>query len=312
MKGVVYVLKIPSFFKVAALTAGIIFSSTSSVAADALDNFRAILLSGTFTLKYENVTPPSREAMHEKFQIYGGNVEPPENPYTMYKPITGLVTASGDNRYVETNSYLSLPNVAVRKVSFLDSVVDNLTGKNSAVEKTDSEYATCVLTKNDEKFIYTRITLDEKIQYIGKKKGTVEAVKIKKGFREDAVQEFGDGEMTRILNALLPDDKKVADTITYKRSGSGTLSNGLYYVDLHAEKLPKDTIFDAIRFYFENGTLVKIEAGQYYKTKTGKLDGTRTIINVTEFSDAAETKYFKLPTGLKDVTKRESKGGVKK
>ena len=44
----------------------------TSVQADALDDCRNILLSGTFTLKYENITPPTREAMHEKKVMISG------------------------------------------------------------------------------------------------------------------------------------------------------------------------------------------------------------------------------------------------
>ena len=166
------------------------------------------------------------------------------------------------------------------------------------------------MTRNDEKFVYTRITYADKVDYVGKKKGQVEAVKIKKGFNSNPV-DFGNGDMTRVLNALLPDDGKVEDTVVYKRAASGTLPNGLYYVDMKAVNPAKNVIFDAIRYYFDDGKLVKIEAGEYYRTKSGKLDGTRTIINVKEFTSDAETKYFKLPTELKDVTKRktDAKGG---
>lgn len=290
----------------------VIVLSTANIAnADALDNYRNILMSGTYTVKYENITPPSREAMHEKFAMYSGKVEPPENPYTMYKPVVGIVTASDKNRYVETNTHLLLPNVTVSKTTIMGGGLGGLIAKALSPDiKDKSEYATCILTKNDEQFIFTRITNENKVEYVGKKKGQVEATKIKKGFKGYNPPDFGNDDMTRILNALLPDDAKVEGTVIYTRSGSGTLSSGLYYVDMKAVNPAPNVIFDAIRYYFDGGTLVKIEAGQYYKTKTGRLDGTRTIINVKEFSADSEPKYFKLPEGLKDVTKRntDSKG----
>lgn len=281
--------------------------------ADALDNCRNILLSGTYTIKYENITPPSREAMHEKFAMTSGKVQPPENPYTMYKPAVGIVTASGDNRYVETNTQLVMPNVTINKAAILGGLVGitNLSDTLAPDKKDKSEYSTCTLTKKDEQFVYTRITHEKKVEYVGKKKGQVEAIKIKKGFKGYAPPDFGNYEMSRVLNALMPDETKIEGTVTYKRSGSGTLSNGLYYVDLKAVNTAPNVIFDAIRYYFSGGNLVKIEAGQYYKNKAGKLDGTRTIINVTEFSGEAESKYFKLPAELKDVTKRDNKGAKK-
>lgn len=295
---------------------GLALSVVNSASADALDDCRNILLSGTYTVKYENVTPPSREAMHEKFAMYSGKVEPPENPYTMYKPVAGIVTTTAGNRYVETNTRLVLPNVTINKAALASSAIGigGLIAKAVTPDLDNkSEYSTCILTKNNEKFIYTRITNEKKVEYVGHKKGKVEATKIKKGFKGYTPPDFGNYEMSRVLNALLPDDGKVEGTVTYARSGSGTLSNGRYYVDLKAVNPAPNVIFDAIRYYFEGGALVKIEAGQYYKTKTGRLDGTRTIINVIEFSAEAEPKYFKLPEGLQDVTKRDTgaKGATK-
>lgn len=301
--------------KVAALSAGLFLCTTSHAAADALDDCREILLSGTYTIKYENITPPPREALHEKFMMYSGNVEPPENPYTLYKPVVGIVTASGDKRYVETNTQLVLPNMTVSKETIKSRNFGGISGLLDKVlspdKKDKSEYSTCILTRSDEKFVFTRITYADKVDYVGNKKGQVEAVKIKKGFKGYNPVDFGNGDMTRVLNALLPDDGKVEDTVVYKRAASGTLPNGLYYVDMKAVNPAKNVIFDAIRYYFDGGKLVKIEAGEYYKTKSGKLDGTRTIINVKEFASAAEMKYFKLPAELKDVTKRKTaaKGG---
>ena len=292
--------------KVFLLTLAVTLSNFSYANADALDNCREILMSGNYTIKYENITPPSREAMHEKFAMLSGDVAPPENPYTIYRPVVGIVTASSSSRYVETNTQLIMPNTTINKNSFVG--IGGLLAKALAPDmKNKSEYSTCTLTKNGEKFVYTRITYENKVDYVGKKKGEVEATKIPKGFQGNTMIDFGNSDMSRVLNALLPDETKVEGTITYTRSGSGTLSNGLYYVDLKANNSASNVIFDAIRYYFEGGTLVKIEAGQYYKNKAGKLDGTRTIINVKEFSSEADTKYFKLPNGLKDVTKREVK-----
>lgn len=274
--------------------------------ADALDNCREILISGTYTIKFENITPPPREAMHEKFVMYSGDIEPPENPYTMNKPVAGIVTAAANNRYIEMNTQLALPNVTINKASVMGGIGGLLAKALSPDTKNKSEYTTCTLIKNDEKFTFTRITNENKIEYVGNKKGSVEAVKIKKGFKGYDLLEFGNADVTRVLNAILPNDRKVKGTVTYTRAGSGTLSNGLYYVDLKAENTASNVIFDAIRYYFDGDKLVKIESGQYYRTKTGKLDGTRTIINIQEFSAEVEPKYFKLPEGLKDATKRKT------
>ena len=289
--------------KISALALGLVVSTANSASADALDNCRNILLSGTYTVKFENVTPPSREEMHEKFAMYSGKVEPPENPYTMYKPVAGIVTSSANGRYVEASTPMLMPNVTLNKAALGGGLLAKVFSPD---KKDNSEYSTCVLTKGDEKFIYTRIIDGDKVNYVGHKKGKVEAIKIKKGFQGYNLIDFGNDDMTRVFNALLPDEAKVEGTVIYTRSGSGNLSNGLYYVDLKAVNPAQNVIFDAIRYYFDGNNLVKIEAGQYYKTKTGKLDGSRTIINIKEFSSRAETKYLKLPEGLQDVTKRNN------
>lgn len=297
------------------------FVSSTAAHADALDDLQAALLSGSYTLKYHNVTPPTREAMHEKQMMFNGKMLALDNPYTMYQPIFGIVTVSGDNRYVETTSPMNMNNVAMTMAKAqlqAQSVgVSGLMNRAfSAFNKPrDHEYSTCNLTTNGENFIFTRIKSDDKVEYTGHKKGKVMANKVKKDFNFGYAYDFGDRDVTKVLNAILPNASKVDGTVTYKRLKSGTLSNGQYYVDLKAEKLADNTIFDAIRYYFEGGNLVKIEAGQYYTTAKGKTDGTRTIINVEEFKPDAETQYFKLPDGLTDVTKRDetdTKGATKK
>ena len=314
-------MKFLSKIKKAILTLGIVGAMTNVASADALDDCRNILLSGSYSLKYENITPPPRQIMKEKMRLYDGKMYNMENPYTMYQPVVGIIAVSGNNRYVETNSAMNIQNVSITKAQ-LQAQAYNAGGIGGLIAKgmaglntpREAEYATCVLTKNDEQFIFTRITSNKKVEYTGKKKGKVEAIKLKKGFKPGYAYNFGDDEVTKVLNAILPNDGKTEGIITYKRVKSGTLPNGQYYVDLKAEKLPSNTIFDAIRYYFENGNLVKIEAGQYFKTDSGRLDGSRTIINIYELNSDPDQKYFKLPAGLQDVTKRETgaKGAKKK
>ena len=299
--------------KKALLTLGIVGAMTNVASADALDDCRNILMSGKYSLKYENITPPPRQIMKEKMMLYDGKMYNIENPYTMYQPVVGIIAVSGNNRYVETNSAMNVQNIATTKQqlqaqAYSGAGLGGLIAKGISGSNTprDYEYATCTLTKNDEQFIFTRITSKNKVEYSGKKKGKVEAIKLKKGFKPGYAYNFGDDEVTKVLNAILPNDGKTEGIITYKRVKSGTLPNGQYYVDLKAEKLPSNTIFDAIRYYFENGTLVKIEAGQYFKTNTGKLDGSRTIIKIYELNSEPDNKYFKLPAGLTDVTKRDT------
>ena len=309
--------------KKAILTLGLLGAMTNVASADALDDCRNILLSGSYSLKYENITPPVRQTMKEKQMLYDGKMYELENPYTMYQPVMGIVAMSGGVRYVETNSAMNVQNVATTKAQLqaqsynVGGGIGGLISKGiSSLNNTprEAEYATCTLTKNNEQFIFTRITTKNKVEYVGQKKGKVEAIKLKKGFKPGYAYDFGNMDVTKLLNAILPNDGKTEGVVTYRRVNSGILPNGQYFVDLKAENLPGNTIFDAIRYYFENGNLVKIESGQYFRTQTGKLDGVRTIINIYEFNANPDPKYFKLPAGLTDVTKRNTntKGTNKK
>ena len=307
------------FTKLAAIAATTLSILITQAQADALDDCRHILMSGAYTLKYENVTPPTREAMHEKkMMISGKGLIDDNNPYTMYKPMTGIVISNGNDRYIETNTAMNVQNISITKLaisSFLGGgLIGKLADKVDNTPKREYEYATCKLTKGDELFIFSRITNKDEVSYVGKKKGKVEAVKILDTFTSGYPYDFGDTETTRLLNAMMPNDKKVEGTIIYERVKSGTLSNGLYYVDFKATNPSANTFFDAIRYYFQNNKLVKIEAGQYFTNRFGKPDGIRTIINVHEFSNSVEKKYLELPTELEDVTKRNNdvEGEVKK
>lgn len=297
-----------NFLKKFKLTALLAICTTTSIMttvhADALDDCRKVIMSDTYTIKYQNVTPPTRKAMNEK-QIMMNKIEfVNNNPYTMYQPTTGIVTARGTTYYIETSSMMRMPNVSVSLGGIIGAIA-KLDSDNQ--KEREYEYATCRLVKNDkEQFLFTRIKEKDEITYTGKKKGKVEATKIKRNFSASYPYDFGDHEVTRLLNAMLPNDKKLEGTVIYERVRSGTLNNGLYYVDLKAINPGKNAIFDAIRYYFSGGKLIKIESGQYYKTVEGNLDGTRSIVNIMEFKNTAEDKYFKLPDGLEDVTKRDT------
>lgn len=299
-----------SKLKTAAVLAAIsVGALMPSAHADALDNCSRLLQNGTYTIRYENITPPPRSAMHEKVIMIGSNDFIDTNPYTLYQPITGIATSNGTNSYIETNSVMKVPDVSITSL-FMPNF---LRKKDEKPPEREYEYASCKLKQNDELFLFTRITDKGNVQYVGKKKGKVEAVKIKKNFAASYSIDVGDNEMNRLLDAIMPNNNKVEGTVIYQRVHSGTLADGRYYVDLKAVNPGSNAIFDAIRYYFEGNRLVKIEAGQYFTNKFGEVDGVRTIINVHEFSASVDNKLLKLPPELKDVTKRETdqKGAAK-
>lgn len=114
---------------------------------------------------------------------------------------------------------------------------------------------------------------------------------------------FGGGDMTRLLNAMLPDNMKSSEMPSYRQVGSGWLSNGLNYVDYQSN----GQNMEAIRYYFNGYTLTKIASAQFIYDDQGKLQARRCIIKVNEFSPTPAKEYLSLPAGVKDATKKPKK-----
>ena len=259
-----------------------------TASADSFDNLQAVLVSDKYTIRYENITPPARQAtLKERTHIFDGKMYNADS-FMMYKNVTGVISSDGVNRYVET----------------------------AAVQNTGLLYASCSLRRGDEIFYFTRLEEKGKVKYIGKVEpknqkdkaaveGKVSAMKFNRSLSlENPTNLSDDAAVSKVLNAVLPNSEKSAGAITYRKIKTGTLKNGLEYTDLKAVNPPQGVIFDAIRYYFENGKLVKISAGQYFGVGAD-LDGIRTIIKVTDFQDSADRKLLQLPKELKDSTKRD-------
>ncbi len=248
-----------------------------TASADSFDNLQAALVSGQYTIRYENITPPAQQAtMKNRTRIFNGTMMN-ANDYLMYTKVSGVISGDGVNQYIETSSH---PNG-------------------------DFLYASCSLQRGNEIFRFTRLEQKGKVQYIGEKgkKGQVTAEPFYKTIV--ASYSFGDNsDVTKVLNAILPNSEKAEGATIYRKVKSGFLRNGLEYADLRAVNPPAGVIFDAIRYYFQDGKLVKIAAGQYLGSGAD-LDGRRIIINVTDFQNSADSKLLQLPKELKDVTKRE-------
>ena len=118
---------------------------------------------------------------------------------------------------------------------------------------------------------------------------------------------FGGSNMTRYLNAILPNDDKSKEMPVFKFVDSGWLNNGLNYEDYTSTN---NGIFEAVRYYFNGYNLVKIAAVQYWTNANGVMEGNKTIMKINEFSSAPDKTYLELPAGVKDKTKRKKdKGG---
>ncbi len=280
--------------KICGVAAALVLLQGGTVSADSADDLQAALANGVYTIRYENVTPPNRSsAPKEKTRLiqYGGGYNFEEesdfsDPYTAYRVVEGIVTSDGNNSYCEYSTKIE--------------------GEN---DSNSGEYANCTLTKGDEMFIFKRVKeRDGDIKYQSLKgKNKVEAVPAtynKIGYK---VNNFGDATMTMLMNALMPNENKALGEKIYTKVRTGFNAEGLEYADYKAtytDSTTDDGVFlDVIRYFFRDGKLVKIYAGQYSR-KGGVISGTRSIIDVTDFQTTADTSLLNLPAGITDVTER--------
>ena len=280
--------------KISVLTATLALFQTGNVSADPADDLKAALEKGSYTIRYENVTPQNQgDIKKEKTRLVqsGSMYALPElesdfdDPYMRYQVVTGLATSDGKNFYSE---------YSVERTE-------------EEGEDTNFEYANCTLILGDECFKYKRThNRKNQLEYIGNGGGK-NKVKAELPYYNELgypLINFGDYAVTGLLNVLIFDEKKPQDAVIFEKVGSGQNLDGLDYVDYKAKNPEEDTILSAIRYYFNKGQLVKIYAGTYTR-KGDVISGNRLIINVKEFKTSAETNLLRLPDQIKDVTKRD-------
>lgn len=266
-----------------ALTAIFAMSTLAAVNCEAsnLDTYRNLLMRKTYTIKYQEITPQARATNKDRINLFGkSSMDTGTSDLFVNKPTQSILVCDGENKYEEIgigNAYLE--SAGIKSV------------------------ATCRLQKGKEVFNYTRYYDKDKLVYRGVKKGSVSAVDFNILAQLDQGASFGTANMTRLLNAMLPNSVKSADMPQYTFVGSGWLNNGLNYEDYRSNN---NGLFEVVRYYFKNYALVKIASATYFTNAKGELDGHRCIIKIDEFSPTPDTKYLTLPEGLKDTTKRKS------
>lgn len=248
---------------------------TSKVTAEAsgrLETYRNILIGKQYTIRYENITPSPRVTNRDRVNVFGSSgMAVNQNDYLTNKVKRGIVVGDGEDRYEEVG---------------------------------DGNFDMCRLTKGSETFLFTRYTKGDRIEYFGSKKNKVEANS--RNYMAEIIdgQSYGDADVSRLLNAMLPDNLKSVDMPHYVYVTSGTLNNGLYYEDY---KSTDNHALSAIRYYFSSNSLVKIAAVSYIKNSDGTVIGRKCIIKINEFSATPDKKLLSLPEGLEDVTNRKRK-----
>lgn len=245
------------------------FFCSLPVNAAKIDLYREILMSNYYTIRYDNLTPAPRVTNRDRVELYGkSGLAVESNDYLLNKPKSGVITCAGNEKYEEVGN---------------------------------DDFYICRLSKNGEDFFFTKYKKGNKFEYFGTKKNHVKANE--KNYLAEIVEgaSYGDADMSRLLNAILPTDDKSAAQYIYRFIAEGTLENNLSYEDYRTDN---DGVTEVVRYYFDGDKLIKISAASYYKTADGKVDGRRCIIKINEFSHVPNTTLLNLPAGVKDDTKR--------
>ncbi|MBQ7479440.1 MAG: hypothetical protein IJT01_11205 [Selenomonadaceae bacterium] len=258
----------------AALMGGVLSTAIAFpyVNAAKIDAYRDILLQGSYTIRYENITPPPRVTNRDKMDLFGKNgMSVEKNDYLTNRQRIGIIVGDGEDRYEEVG---------------------------------DGQFNMCRLTKGKEEFYFTKYKKGDKYVYFGTKENKVEANS--KNYLSEIVegQSYGDADVSRLLKAMFPADKKTAGQAVYAYVKGGTLSDGTSYEDY---KGIQNGMTSVIRYYFQGQSLTKIASANYHRTPEGSIDGYKCIVRVTEFTSVPDKALLKLPEGVEDVTKRKDK-----
>lgn len=259
--------------RIVTLIALLIASTVEIAFANAVDVYRQILLNGNYTIRYENVTPARRITNRDRMELFGSSgMAVNRNDYLVNKSIFGLIVGAGADRYEEVG---------------------------------DGAFDMCRLTKGGENFLFTRYTKGNKVEYFGKDKNRVEANA--RNYLSELIngESYGDEDMSRLLNAMLPDNVKSADMPRYEFVRSGRLDGGITFEDY---KSTEGGTMSAIRYYFDGERLIKIASADYRKRADGRIDGHHCIVKIKEFTSTPDRDYLKLPSEVKDVTNRRKEG----
>ena len=236
-----------------------------------IDNYRNILLNGTYTIRYENITPATRVTNRDRGELYGkSSLSIERNDYLQHKQTSGIITADGGNRYEEVG---------------------------------DGKFNMCRLSKDGEDFFFTKYKKGDGWEYFGTRKNRVAANE--KNYFAELVEgkSYGDADMTDLINAMLPDEQKSARLSRYKQISAGKLKDGVFYEDYKTATNGANAV---IRYYFTADKLTRIASASYIRRGDGKIDGQKCIIKILEFSAVPTKDLLKLPDGVKDETKRKA------
>lgn len=250
--------------------------------ASNLDTYRNLIIGKRYTIKYTSITPEERVTNKNLTSLTGSDSMGGGDNDFLYKPLDGVIVSDGDRRYEEIGY---------------------------------GRYANCRLQEGTQVRTFPKSILTEKPVSAGRAwlgLLTAYAGAATGGWASSALSEassallggssggssymengpsFASVDVTRLLNAMLPDGDKTEDMTSYQYVTEGWLPNGMNYVDYKTGDLNN---FEAIRYYFDEYTLVKIVSAQFATDEDGRVSARRNIIHITEFSPTPDEKYVEL------------------
>ena len=241
------------------------------VQADALDDFKKILESKHFFIKY--IIEHDSNAKRDKGYLY-------KDKKTGYQ-------IAGDNG---SNAQNMIFEASDRDNFYLENKIMN-DSVNCQLNP-----AQCQLKIENKLFMFFKTECKGKIDY-----ATIGNLKYAIYEEVDKNFEFPTA-FTSAINALLNKEQDIdSGKYIYNRAGSGRSEDGLSYFDIKADT-GNENLLNAVRYYFDGNTIKKIAIAGYYKNpKTNEVIGQHMIINVEEFGTNPDQNYFKLPDKFKKI-----------
>ena len=277
------------------LVFAVIFILPNIAQADTLDDFKNILSSKHFFIKYTS--------------SYGEEVAINESPYDQHYELMMREYHHSSGVYMEMcdgNNFYS-----EKRWKFKEGVDEKY------IRRINKDISTpCRLKIGTKLFTYSRTEKNNIPNYFTR---ISEVLHNKKMVNYIDVEEEFDFYNPIIRTALSPAVAALLNEVEdiysgkylYRRAGNGTTEDGLEYFDLKADTGISNNL-NAIRYCFENGVIKQIFIAVYTKNpQTGEIGGFKTIIEVEEFNTNPDPKYFKLPDNFKKMQKSSAFPGMR-